>query len=842
MSVLDRLGLSPKSGRYSRRAGLRSSDKRKARAQPRMSRQDVAIRTALFAALTTLALLSFPGTESYDVPVDVGDFWLEDDIVAPFDFSIRLPEDEVEARRDSVYRMEPPVFRVRTDALAQTLARIDSVDARLDSAFVDYAEWQTAQRRLGAALESGALEDGVLDGALGDGALEGGPRPDVGALRAGVRRDSAAYAEARGALSLALTPEQWDALAQSTYDPATGASRTATLDDRLLGEAARIAREALGSGVLDVPKDSVRSPTLLARDLDARTETERARGAVLGLDEATAQARTSLAAAFPGRPDTVAIAAALFQTVLEPSLVYDAEATANTRRQALESVQPTQGQVRQGQVVIRRGDEVTDEVDRTLQSLYERQRERSGTSSWTSVRTLLGRSLLVLSALALFFLYMYLLRPAIFSDSRRFTLACLIVGMVLFGFIVATVFGGASEHVVPVALASILLTVVFDSRVGSFATLTLATIGGLVTGYDFPYAFTTLIVGVLAVFSVRDVKNRSQILASAGLVALAYVIVLLGFELLRADPFGDLFVAELAAVGANSALILLAAPLLWGMERVFGVTTDMTLLELSDTNRPLLKKLSMQAPGTFNHSLQVANLAEAAADSIDANALRARVGALYHDIGKMLKPEYFIENQQPGDNPHERIKPSMSSLVIAAHVKEGVQLGREQNLPAMVVDFIASHHGTGLIEYFYRKAQEEAEDPDAVDESDYRYPGPRPRTNEQAIVMLADSVEAASRSLDKPTPKRLESLIDGIVAARLADGQLDESALTFSDVSRIKEAFHTLLCGIYHFRVKYPDQDDDDDGASADLEVEPDVPTDDPEAAGATPEERSTLG
>ena len=226
------------------------------------------------------------------------------------------------------------------------------------------------------------------------------------------------------------------------------------------------------------------------------------------------------------------------------------------------------------------------------------------------------------------------------------------------------------------------------------------------------------------------------------------------------------------------------------------------------------------------------------------DALRARVGALYHDIGKTLKPEYFIENQRPGENPHDNIKPSMSALVIAAHVKEGVELGREQGLPKVVVDFIGSHHGTGLIEYFYRKAEEAAEDPSSVEEADFRYPGPRPRTNEEAIVMLADSVEAASRSLDKPTPKRLESLIDGITAARIADGQLDECPLTFADITRVKEAFHALLCGIYHFRVRYPGQDDDEsDGASAGLEADPDTPPDD-DGADESPssEERSSLG
>lgn len=788
-----------------------------------MSRRGTAIRVGLFLILASLALVAFPNVAVYDGTARPGDVWQSDDVVAPFDFSIRLPEEEIQARRDSVLASEAPIFRERPEAQAQTLARLDSVDARLDSTFAAYVSYRQARQRMAQLA------------------------PDVGAgdrsaARAAVRADSARYLQQRRALSLSLSPRQWELLLASAYNTATAQQGGTTLDDRLLTEAGRIARELLGRGVLDVPIDSVRSETLLVQNLDTRSEVEKLRQEVVGIDQATIFARRSLFAAFPGRPDTVAIGAALFASALDPSLVYDAEATDRKREQTLRSVLPTRGRVRENQIVIRRYDEVTPARYEMLQSLDYAQRERSGDSSW--IATVVGRTLLVFSAIALFFLYTYLLRPALFADLRQFVLACLILGGVLVGFLVAGAFGGPAAFVVPVALASILLTIVFDSRVGSFATLTLAAIGGLVFGYDFPYTFTTLIVGVLAVFSVRDVKNRSQILASAGLVLLAYALILLGYELLRADPFTTGFFGDLIAVAINAALILLAAPLLWGMERVFGVTTDMTLLELSDTNRTLLKKLSMQAPGTFNHSLQVANLAEAAADAIGANALRARVGALYHDIGKMLKPEYFIENQQPGENPHDKLKPSMSALVIAAHVKEGVQLGREQNLPDVVIDFIGSHHGTGLIEFFYRRAQEEAEDPSSVDESDYRYPGPRPETNEQAIVMLADSVEAASRSLGKPTPKRLESLIDGIVAARVSDGQLDESTLTFADLARIKDAFHTLLCGIYHFRVRYPDQDTDGEASAAVAEPSPDDPTDDPDAgaSGATPEERSTLG
>ncbi len=826
MSFLDRLGLSPKSGRYSRRAGLRT-DRRSDRETPKMPPRDVAARVGLFAALAVLALLAFPNVAVYDGTARVGDVWQSDDVVAPFDFSIRLPDQEIQSRRDSVLASESPIFRQRPQALAQTLARLDSVDARLDSAFVAYVDWRQTLDRLDRALTANPTA---------------GEPADLGGLRAALRRDSARYLTQRESISLSLSPRQWQLLLASASDVATGQRGGPALDDRLLGEASRISRELLARGVLDVPLDSVRSSSLLVQDLEQRSEVERRRSDVVGLDQATVLARRSLFAAFPGRPDTVAIGTALFASALDPSLVYDAGATQRKRDQTLRSVLPTRGRVRESQIIIRRYDEVTEERYEMLESLDYAQRERSGDNSWLT--TVLGRSILVFSAIALFFLYTYLLRPAIFADLRQFTLACIVLGAVIAGFLVAGALGGAAPYAVPVALASILLTIVFDSRVGSFAAMTLAAIGGLAFGYDFPYTFATLIVGVLAVFSVRDVKNRSQILASAGLVLLAYALVLVGHELLRADPFSSTFWADLVAVAINAALILLAAPVLWGMERVFGVTTDMTLLELSDTNRTLLKKLSMQAPGTFNHSLQVANLAEAAADAIGANALRARVGALYHDIGKMLKPEYFIENQQPGENPHEKLKPSMSALVIAAHVKEGVQLGKEQNLPEVVVDFIASHHGTGLIEFFYRKAQEAEEDPSVVDESDYRYPGPRPQTNEQAIVMLADSVEAASRSLGKPTPRRLESLIDGIVAARVADGQLDESTLTFADLARIKETFHALLCGIYHFRVRYPDQADEPaDGASEHLEAAPDPVTDStPDESVPTSEERSTLG
>ena len=809
MSLLSRLGLSSgRPSRSTRRPSLRLEGRASDNDETGLSGRKVAERVAMLVGLAALALMAYPNSSIYDGSGAIGEIWGTEDVVAPFDFPVRLPPDEISAQRDSIRRSEAPVFEEAPNAIPTTIARLDSIDARLDSTFAAYARWQNAR----------------LQGAAGDAS-----------------RDSTEYARAALAVSQGLTPERWRILLRSAVRGTTVSA--SPLDDRLLGEAGRISRELLGEGVLDIPIDSVQAEQIVVRSVqnDITIESPVDKREVTGRDGAIEAARRSLAAAFPGRPDTVEIGVHFVRRSLAPSLVYNEASTQGRLEDRLDDLLPTQGVVRENFTIIRRGDVVTAEKFQQLESLDYAQRERSGDVS--KLRILLGRLILVMATLALYFLYLYLLRPLLFSDTRKMLLVSFLLAISLLGFFIAGLVQGSAPYAVPVALTAVLMTIVFDSRVGSFATITLALIGGLVFGPDFQLAFVTLIVGVMAVFSVRDAKNRSQFLTTAGLVLVVMALLLLGFALLRAEPFDGRIVRELAATPINAAFLLLAGPILLVLERVFRETTDITLLELSDTNRPLLKELSLRAPGTFNHSLQVANLAEAAADAVGANALRTRVGALYHDIGKMRKPEYFIENQQPGENPHEKLKPSMSSLVIAAHVKDGVEMGREHKLPQMVVDFIASHHGTSLMEFFYRRAQEASEG--EVDEAEFRYPGPRPVSNEQAIVMLADSVEAASRSLDKPTPKKLESLIDGIFASRVADGQLDQSSLTFSDLATIKETFHALLCGIYHFRVKYPDQDAESGSDSANAEPEPVV-----EAAAEneidgerpTSTERSTLG
>ena len=307
----------------------------------------------------------------------------------------------------------------------------------------------------------------------------------------------------------------------------------------------------------------------------------------------------------------------------------------------------------------------------------------------------------------------------------------------------------------------------------------------------------------------RSTFSRGKLLAVGFTAAIVALLTTLGVGTLEGHPFVPLAKNGLLfALWSVIAGTLLTAVLQY-VERLFGVQTDLSLLELSDPADPLLQELIRRAPGTYNHSITVASLAEAAADAIGARGLLVRVGAYYHDIGKMLKPGYFIENQGQGDNRHDSLVPAMSTLVIIAHVKDGADLARKNKLPQPIIDFIQQHHGTTLVEYFYRQASQQQEEADGgeLDESTFRYPGPKPQTKEAGVLMLADAVESASRVLVEPTPARIESLVDEICRKRLLDGQFDECDLTLEEVRTIGDSLVKSLTAVYHGRVKYPDQE-----------------------------------
>ena len=740
-----------------------------------------ALRGGLFLLLIAVTAAAFPRGEVYEYTVQVGDTWRQQTLEAPYDFPVYVDQEQVQERRDTVRRNTPPYFRELANAGRRLETNRDTLAQQLDRVLSAYAAYQGHR-------------------AEGEGAA--------------ARRDSIAYVRHRRNSVVALSPDEWQTLAQSyvgqAQDGDAGDLGARRLDRMLLSEAYQLGTQLLNVGVMDRARDSILTDVIVVRNQEERVQRSVDTDNVYGLTEAFAYVEKQLTDTFQDDPEHANIALSFFRGIFQPSLQYMRAETLQERNRRAQNVTAIQGGVEKGEIIVQNGQRVTEDIKRELTSLERVRNERMASSIvW---KQLLGEGLFSLLGFSFFFVYLFLLRPEIWREDRDVILISLLMLFIVALFGTAVRISWVNLYVVPVALASVLLTIVFNSRIGLFGTLVLAFTGGQMLGLDLEYTLATFFAGAFGIFSVRDIKNRGQFFVSAGLVFIGYVLVLTASWLYLGTPSG-LYGRELMFAAIGASFTITASLFLWALERTFDITTDLTLLELSDTNNRLLRDLSLRAPGSFNHSLQVANLAEAAADRIGADSLLTRVGALYHDIGKMLKPEYFVENQRAGVNPHDRLKPRMSALIIASHVKEGIEMGKEYNLPERVLRFIPTHHGTARIEYFYQKAvgQSEQEGASPVLESEFRYPGPKPQSKETGILMLADSIEAASRSLDDPSRKQLKSLIDLIFRERIDDGQLNETNLTFQDLRLIKDTFLKMLLGIYHVRVKYPDQETEED-------------------------------
>jgi putative nucleotidyltransferase with HDIG domain len=741
------------------------------------------VRGGLFVALVALTVAAFPRGDFYEYTVEVGDTWRQSTLSAPFNFPVYLDEERVDAKRDTVRRQTPAYFQVVPDATQRLTENRNVLRRQLDRTLQAYASYRYHQ------------EQGEQEAA---------------------RRDSSRYVQNRRKARATLSGMQWDYLAQQYFQEVKNLSPssrseqprtdTSRLHYQLLAAAFEVGGQLLTAGVMDRPRDSIPSGEIIVRNETERTERKTKKETLYGLNEAFETAEQQLGDRFSQNQEHTRIARSFFRALFEPSHRYQREATAKERNRRARNVTAIQGGVESGELIVREGEQITPEIKRTLTSLQRARSDQLGSNLVT--QQIAGETLYALLGFGLFFFYLYLLRPEIWAQDRDLLLISVILAfvVVLYGVVIRSPW---SMYVVPVALASVLLTIIYNSRIALFGTLLLALTGGEMMGLDLEFTLASFFAGAFGIFSVRDIKNRGQFFVSGGLVFVGYVLVLTATWLYIDLPF-ERVVPDLGAAAIASGITITSSLFLWALERIFDITTDLTLLELSDTNSPLLKKLSLEAPGSFNHSLQVANLAEAAADRIGAHTLLARVGALYHDIGKMKKPEYFVENQRSVSNPHDDLKPRMSALIVASHAKEGREMGREENLPERVLKFISMHHGTARIEYFYQKALSHAEESDqTVVESEFRYPGPKPDSKETGILMLADSVEAASRSLDDPSSRRLENLIELLFRERIDDGQLDNTDLTFRDLRLIKDTFLKMLLGIYHVRVKYPDQEEE---------------------------------
>ncbi|MDZ7780122.1 MAG: HDIG domain-containing protein [Gemmatimonadota bacterium] len=478
-------------------------------------------------------------------------------------------------------------------------------------------------------------------------------------------------------------------------------------------------------------------------------------------------------------------------------------ATERDREQAAASVPTTKNQVLQGQAIVREADPIGPATLERLRA-YEEELQARGIleREGVAVGALVGAWLLNIGLISIFGLLLFFNRPKVYANFRWLLLIALL-SAAYFGAGIAIDRGGLAPEWLPIAFVALPVAVLWDTRMSLFLVLILAAITGTLPPFsDYGFVLALIAAGSAAAMSVRAVRRRSETWVSIALTALGAVVMLLSYAL--ATGGGLTGALQSGAVFAGNATVsaLLAMGFLWVFELFTGITTDQTLLEWADPTRPLLRRLSMEAPGTYAHTINVANLAEAAASEIGANGLLCRVGVLYHDVGKMLKPHYFVENQPEGRNPHDKLKPETSATIVREHVTEGARLAREANVPNVVLDFILEHHGTQKIGFFYEKALE-GTDGD-VDLTRYSYPGPKPRSKETAIVMLADSCESAGRAMREPTVERVKTLIDSIVAAKIADGQLDDAPLTLAEVARAKEQFAKILGGVSHRRIEYP--------------------------------------
>lgn len=723
-----------------------------------------AVRALLFAGLVAAIVVAFPRDRATLAVYQEGETWRGETLRAPYDIALQRDPDELSAARRRVRSEIVPVLRELPGQAQRIPARRDTLAGSLAATLAQYD-------RMAASVMAGR--------------------------RAQASADSVRLEQLRRQLPVVFAADAWQALVAWHVSVSDSTALA-----RLVQEAADIATALAGQGVVDVSRDSLRAPVVYIRSDATRTDRIADAETLVTLDDADRIVERALAERYGGGDPRVGIGAALVRTLLAPSYIYQNAAVQAEYRRRLDGIALTQGEVRRGEVIVERGQRITPEIRRRLASLDLARSTHEGTQG--SLRTSLGQALLGSVTLLLLFLFLALLRPVLFASDRQMIAISLLVGVSVLFYGLAVRLAAIEMLAVPVAIVAVLMTVMFDSRVGVFVSVTLAVIGGLLLRFDLGYTATVVVGCIFVVFSVRDVRKRGQFIGSAALLFGVFALVL-GGQWLVGHLSPARFVEELTSAGLHAGLLLLTYPLLWGAERLFGVTTDVTLLELSGTDHPLLRELQANAPGTFSHTMQVAALADTAAAAIGANRLLARVGALYHDVGKLARPQYFVENQGRGDNPHASLSPHLSARIIADHVREGLDLARQHRLPAVVRAFIPMHHGTMRIEYFYRKALDAQKEGDpAVEETDFRYGGPRPDTREAAILMLADGVEAAARSLDDPSPHRIEALVNQIVEARRADGQLDRSPLTFDDLRVIRETLTRSLVSHYHGRIKYP--------------------------------------
>jgi hypothetical protein len=723
---------------------------------PRISTQSRVRKVAMLAMTALLIGTLYPGEDLFD-PLDMmraGEIALED-VIAPVSITVYKTESELEDEREVVRLTVPLVLDCDTLVAVQVDARLDDFVAMVDS---------------------------------------------IGTL------DSAVRAASRAELSQLLSdrfPLLTKGAVRQTLAPSTQPIRPLVLKNIYHDRIYRV-------GLLP---DKNSMSTMLNRNVLLRKgerENIFARDRVMTVAKANIQLLSSLNGFLTSDSIDVEYYYSVGRTFLQPNLVVNRTESRKRLSEELEAIDGVKEIVAAGDLIIRSGSRVNARQERILQQMAQLMRSDATRTGWgRALAPAAARVLIVLAVLGVLYLFLYMYRREIYFSNPKLLTIFLTFGMQL--FLVSMIDQwSVSYYLLPVVLLPIVITILFDAEVGIISTLVLSLLLGMLHRFDFGLSLMVMTVGTVGCFASRKVRHRSDFFKIALSLAVAYAAFILLVEALKFTSPDDI-PAEVGYGLLNAGVsTLLAIGVLPLFESLFGITTDITLLELSDMNHPLLKRLAIEAPGTYQHAMVVGNLCEAAAKEIGSNSLLARVGAYYHDIGKIEIPEYFVENQLSVKSKHEELSPSMSSLILTSHVKRGRYLGEEFDIPDDVLNFIEEHHGTMRMSYFYNKALESGVTPEEADK--LRYPGPKPQIRETGIAMLADAVEAASRTLEDPKPARINNLIQRIINDRFQSGELDECPLTLRDLAGIKKAFSSVLVASFHHRVVYPTRDKEEAG------------------------------
>ncbi len=705
-------------------------------------------RLAVLSGFALATALLLPGRSGQFATYEVGQVWQQSEVVAPFDFPIRKDEAAYREEKAQVAASLPAVF-LEQAGVAETQQQ------KLADWFEQLQELVQQQRRTGGELRTSELRP-TLPPELFRHYVE---RPDL--LRRNAERAS-----------------------------------------QLMEQIYRI-------GYIDRQVSELNSPYLSLRSKPGLEKRRREVSQVFDRSRLLTYTQDKL-------KDLEGEEARMVQQTIfyfvKPNYAYSEELNEAERQAALAMVLPHYGVVKQGEVIIRPGEPITAERARQLRALSFELFQAGSDRTAESLR-FVGQLVLVVLLVTMVAFFLRLNRRRIYYRRRGFLLLfsiyLLMLALLTAVQNIALQNGSSLElnlvFIVPLCMAPLMITVFFDDRVAYFSNTILSILAGLICQSNFEVFLVQMVAGSMVVFNLTRLKRRAQFFQTAGIALLAYCATFIAYQLYQKGSLIDIPYANLILFVVNVAFTLGTYPLIYFIERFFGLTSDLTFMELLDTDHPVLKELARKAPGTYQHSLQVANIAEEVAKRIGANPVLVHVGGLFHDIGKMARAEFFTENQKSDTSPHEGLSPLESARIIIDHVVHGAELAREKRLPEEIVEFILTHHGTSRVEFFYRKHLELPLPPKSTDEQQFRYPGPLPSTKELAIVMLADSVEAAARSLDNPTAEDISRLVHNIITAKINDHQLDEAQLTFHDLSIIKRELVALLQSIHHSRIKYPE-------------------------------------